>query len=270
MAELGNLRRQEIFLSIKRYLGMAVQATYRLEEAANEQSRTLELERDKHLDATRALKNFEADLLKAREDLKEMTRARDSTESGLACAQKQAESQTRCLLETEDQLKIAKEQIVDLKKKLAEAEGAKNVAERARDEALRAKAEAEFARTEAESSKEKAKEEAYDLGVAETQATLEAQVPGVCRLYCSQVWNEALKQAGVEVSSELWKVENVYYPPAIRENAPASSEAEVAPEEAETARPEATLAITTPNEPAKESELSRATETNEGSNPEAP
>ena len=55
----------------------------------------------------------------------------------------------------------------------------------ARDEALRAKTEAEFARTEAESSKEKAEEEAYDLGVVETQATLKAQIPGVCRLYYS-------------------------------------------------------------------------------------
>ena len=80
---------------------------------------------------------------------------------------------------------------------------------------MRAKTEAEFAKTEAESSKEKAEEEAYNLGVAETQATLKAQVPGVCRLYCSQVWNESLKQAGVETSSDLWKVENVYCPPAI-------------------------------------------------------
>ena len=116
------------------------------------------------------------------------------------------------MLEAEDQLKIAKEQIVDLKKKLAEAEGAKNVVEWAKDEALKAKEEAVFARVEAESSKEKVKEEAYDLGVAETQATLKAQVLRVCRLYCSQVWNEALKQAGVEASSDLWKVEHVYYP----------------------------------------------------------
>ena len=36
-----------------------------------------------------------------------------------------------------------------------------------------------FARSEAECSKEKAKEEAYDLGVADTQATLKAQDPGV-------------------------------------------------------------------------------------------
>ena len=135
---------------------------------------------------------------------------------------------------------------------------------------MRAKTEAEFAKTEAESSKEKAEEEAYNLGVAETQATLKAQVPGVCRLYCSQVWNESLKQAGVETSSDLWKVEKVYYPPAIREAAPVSSEAVSAPEEAETARLEATLAITTPNEPAEEGELPRATETHGSLNPEAP
>ena len=36
-----------------------------------------------------------------------------------------------------------------------------------------------FAKMEAECSKE----EAYDLGVAETQATFKAQVPRVCRLY---------------------------------------------------------------------------------------
>ena len=59
-----------------------------MEEMANDQSKTLDLKRDKCLDTTRTLKNSEADLLKAREDLKEMTRARDSTESGLAGPQK--------------------------------------------------------------------------------------------------------------------------------------------------------------------------------------
>ena len=68
---------------------------------------------------------------------------------------------------------------------------------------MRAKEEAEFARTEAECSKEKAEEKAYDAGVAETEAVLKAQVPGVCKLYCSQVWNEALKQVGVNTSSNL-------------------------------------------------------------------
>ena len=57
-----------------------------MEEMANDQGRTLDLEREKRLDATRTLKNSEIDLLKAREDLKEVTRASDSAESGLASA----------------------------------------------------------------------------------------------------------------------------------------------------------------------------------------
>ena len=65
-------------------------------------------------------------------------------------------------------------------------------------------------------------------------------------------------------------MENLYYPSAIRETAPSSSEAKDAPEEAEAAGPEATLAITAPDEPARESELSRAVETNEGLNLKAP
>ena len=57
-----------------------------MDEMANGQGRTLDLEREKRLDATRTFKNSEVDLLKAMEDLKEVTRARDSTESGLASA----------------------------------------------------------------------------------------------------------------------------------------------------------------------------------------
>lgn len=116
---------------------------------------------------------------------------------------------------------------------------------------MKAKTEAEFSRTEAETSKDKAEEEAYDMGVADTQAILKAQIPGVCRLYCSQVWNKALKQARVEASSYLWKAEKVYYPPAIRETASASSEAVSAPQEAEAARPEAAQVVPIPNEPTK-------------------
>ena len=241
-----------------------------MEEMANDQGRTLDLKHEKRLDTTRTLKNSETDLLKARKDLKEVTRAKDSVELGLASTQKQAEDQTRRLLEDEEQLQIAKKQIVDLKKKLAKAERAKNVAEWARDEALRAKEEAEFARTDAECSKEKAKEEAYDPRVAESQAALKAQVPGVCRLYCSQVWNEALKQARVDASSNLWKAECVFYPPAIREDATPSSEVRDAPKEVEVASPSIALVITSLEVPAKESGPSEATGTDEGQNPDTP
>ena len=82
-------------------------------------------------------------------------------------------------------MEIAKEQISDLKKKLIEADNTKGVAEWVRDEAVRTKTEAEFSKTEAETTKDKAEEEAYDAGVAETQAILKTQIPSVCKLYCS-------------------------------------------------------------------------------------
>ena len=65
-------------------------------------------------------------------------------------------------------------------------------------------------------------------------------------------------------------MEKVYYPLAIRETAPISSEAESVPKEAETARLEAALAVTTPNESAERGELHGVTETHGSFNPEAP
>ena len=62
----------------------------------------------------------------------------------------------------------------------------------------------------------------------------------------------------------------MYYPPAIREAAPSNSEVKDASKEAEAAGPRAVLAITSPEEPAKESEPSSAAETSEGQNPDAP
>ena len=93
-------------------------------------------------------------------------------------------------------MQIAKEQINDLKKKLIMADNAKGVAEYDRDKAVRAKQEAEFARNEAEATRDKAEEEGYETRVAETQASLKAQIPGVCRLYCSQVWEEPSSKLG--------------------------------------------------------------------------
>ena len=135
---------------------------------------------------------------------------------------------------------------------------------------MKAKEEVEFARTEAECSKKKAEEKAYDAGVAETEAALKAQVPGVCRLYCSQIWNEALKQASVDASSNLWKAECVFYPPAIEKGAAPSSEAQDAPEKVEVARPSAALEIISPQVLDKESGPSRMARADEGQGPDAP
>ena len=65
--------------------------------------------------------------------------------------------------------------------------------------------------------------------MAETEETLRAEVPLVCRIYYAQTWNEVLNQAGVEASSELRKAENVFYPTAICTSAPLSSQAEDTP-----------------------------------------
>ena len=167
-------------------------------------------------------------------------------------------------------MEITKEQISDLKKKLIEANNAKGVAEFARDEAVRARKEAEFSRTEVETAKNKAEEEGYEARVAETQAHLKAQIPGVCRLYCSQVWDEALKRAGVEASSDLWKVESIFYPPAIRETASASSKAMSIPEEAEAAQSKAVQPIVIPAELTEGGKTHKAIETPGSLNPEMP
>ena len=60
------------------------------------------------------------------------------------------------------------------------------------------KKEAMFARIEAECSKEKAEEDAYDLGVAETQATLKAQVPGYVGFIVPRFGTRLLNRLGLK------------------------------------------------------------------------
>ena len=65
-------------------------------------------------------------------------------------------------------------------------------------------------------------------------------------------------------------MKNAYYPHAIRETTPSSSEARDVPEEVEAAGLEVAVATTSPDEPAKESEPSGAVETSEDLNLEVP
>ena len=117
------------------------------------------------------------------------------------------------LRNAEDQLAASKTQIAVLKKKLEEVEKAKALAEKANEEVEKAKEEAEQYR--------------YDVGVAETEDALRAEVPSVCRTYCILVWDEALNQAVVEASSVPRKAESVYYPPVIHPSS--SSDSKVDP-----------------------------------------
>nr|XP_023898898.1 triadin-like [Quercus suber] len=86
-------------------------------------------------------------------------------------------------------------------------------------------------------------QQGYNVGVAETEETFRAEVPVVCREYCTLTWQEALDRAGVESSSELRKPENIYFPPAIRASTPSTPIGEVSvvvdepPEEVQTRAP---------------------------------
>ena len=66
-----------------------------------------------------------------------------------------------------------------LKKQLEEAQ-------RLKDQADKSKAEAEKAKIETEKARDEAEQKGYDLGVAETEETLKAEVPTVCRNYYTQ------------------------------------------------------------------------------------
>ena len=68
--------------------------------------------------------------------------------------------------------------MVALKQQLEKAKKLKDQAEKARMQAKEDKAKAEKERDEAE-------QHGYDVGVAETEDTLRAEVPAVCRAYCT-------------------------------------------------------------------------------------
>ena len=109
-----------------------------------------------------------------------------------------------------------------LKKQLEETQKLK-------DQAKKSKEEAEKAWVKAEKAMDVAEQKGYDLGVAETEETLRAEVLVVCRIYCTQTWDEALNRAGAEASSELRRLENVFYLEAIRPSAPPSNQVEATP-----------------------------------------
>ena len=115
-------------------------------------------------------------------------------------AERQAKSQRKQLHQIEDQLATAKKQIAILRKKLEEAKKAI----------------------------EKAKQDDYKVGVAETDEALKTKVLGV--------WNEALNQAGVEASTAFRRVENVYYPLAIRASSSLDSQTNFASKEADASK----------------------------------
>ena len=98
-----------------------------------------------------------------------------------------------------------------------------------REQAEKLREQAEKAKNKFEQATNEAEQRGYEIGVAETEKALRAEVPEGCRIYCARTWSEALNRMGVEASSELRKPENVYYPEAIRSLAPQPCQADTPP-----------------------------------------
>ena len=88
--------------------------------------------------------------------------------------------------------------------------------------------EAEKAKVEAEKARDEAEQHGYDVGMAENEDTLRAQVPAICHTYCAQTQEEALNRARVEASSELRRPKNIYFLPGLRALDLPSTQGEVA------------------------------------------
>ena len=172
-------------------------------------SQQLDNEKKRRVAAVQTLniaENSNADL---RKKLTAEEQARKSADAALKGAKKQVESQRKLTNEAKEQLAASMEQAATLKQQLEEAKKLKDQAEKARMRAEEDKAKVEKERDEAE-------QHSYDVGVAETEDNLRAEVPAVCRAYCTQTWEEALNQIGIKASFELRKPENIVFPLALR------------------------------------------------------
>ena len=137
------------------------------------------------------LSKSEQDLADARKKLQVEEEARKSAESTSEGYQKQAEEQAKLLCETNAELKKTQEQAFVLKKHLEETQKLREQAEKLKEQAKKAKINAEQAMNEAE-------QRGYEVGIAETEKALRAEVPEVCRIYCGELGARLLTVLGLK------------------------------------------------------------------------
>ena len=179
-----------------------------MEEMYHSVSQQLDDERKRRCTAVQTLAIAEDSNADLRQKLKTEEQARKSSDAALKSAETQAESQRKLANEVKGQLVTAKEQVAALKQQLEEANKLKDLTEKA-------KLQAEEDKVKAEKERDEAEQHGYDVGVAETENALRAEVPAMCSAYCAQTWEEALNQARVEASSELRKPESIIFPSAL-------------------------------------------------------
>ena len=180
-----------------------------MEEMYHFVSQQLDDERKRRVVAVQTLAIAEDSNADLRQKLKAEEQARKSCVSALKGVETQTESQRKLANEVKGQLVAAKDQVAALKQQL---EGVNKL----KDLAGKAKLQAEEDKVKVEKERDEAEQHGYDVGVAETEDALRAEVPAVCRAYCAQTWEETLNQAGVEASSELRKPESIIFPSALQ------------------------------------------------------
>ena len=105
---------------------------------------------------------------------------------------------------------------------------------------------------EAKKAKDQVEQDGYNVGVAEIEEALKAEVLEVCRSYCLQVWNEAFNKVRVEASSTLRRVESVYYPLAICASSSSISKVDTVSEAVDIDKDSLAKALLSSNSPSKE------------------
>ncbi|XP_030938437.1 uncharacterized protein LOC115963541 [Quercus lobata] len=95
-------------------------------------------------------------------------------------------------------------------------------------------------------------------------------IEGLNKQLAAAVWEEALKRAGVDASSDLWKPESIFYPKAIREATSTSSVATDDQPEEEVTPPEDLQASVSSSKAPKEGELQDVIVISQHIDPEAP
>ena len=151
----------------------AVQGIFRMEEIYHSIAQQLDDERQKRVSAVQTLNITENSNKDLKEKLKTEEQLKKSAEAALKGAETQAESQRKLVIEVKGQLVTAKEQIATLRQQLEEANQLKALAEKA-------KMQAEEDKLKAEKERDEAEQHGYDVGVAETEYALRAEVPAIC------------------------------------------------------------------------------------------
>ena len=176
---------------------------------SNSLSQQLDEERKRRATAVQTLAIVENSNTDLKKKLIVEEQARKSVDAALKGAEKQAESQRKLTNKAKEQLTASNEQLAALKKQLKEAK-------KLRDQAEKVRVQAEEDKAKAEKERDVAEQHGYDVGIAETEDALRAEVPAVCRAYCTQTWEEALNRARIDASSELRKPENIIFPLALQ------------------------------------------------------